>query len=444
MKWPKYIGILAVTLTGIIVHIIPFIIGNGNPLGYDTGFYRRYLIEPGNFLHSVPGLGNDALIPKLTFDIARFLHIPTNIILYGGFIALYAGITVVLYFLLRKETNEKIALVSALLLSLSPVSYIGFWYMLFKNMYGILVMCITALWIKRGSKLMYVGPLLLAITHQTTSIIFLLVLAVFFVINKEHRKHIAGMFAIAGAVFLTVHGADIKNTVLHLPRADFISWFEYCVFSFPLLLLAIAGVRSFVATARTSFFMAFAIVAIGYPLLHLPFYQRIFIFTDIAIVVIAAHGVVHIWEKSTTIASLSKKYLLQGAITILIFCVLATVVNRITHLRPLVSDRTMSELKKIDSLVPVGSYLITEAPMAPWAEGWSHDHIIAPGMLFDHNSRKKWDKFWRQKDVNKKIQFLNSFKEPLYLFITPAKQELFLPIECTEKLSDYILKDICQ
>jgi hypothetical protein len=147
----KNINLLAIAFFSLCVHLIPFVYSR-NPLGYDTGFYRRYLIQP--FLpfpnSPVPGLGNDALVPRIIFDTLRSSGLPTDIILYGSLIVIFACIPVVFYFLISESSNRRAALMGTLMIALSPVQYYAYWFMLWKNAWAILVLVVIFLLIKRG------------------------------------------------------------------------------------------------------------------------------------------------------------------------------------------------------------------------------------------------------------------------------------------------------
>ena len=444
MKWKEAGGIFSVAILGVLIHLLPFFIYGAHPLGYDTGFYRRYLIDHQHILQNVPGLGYDTILPKATYDFLHFLKLQTDLILYGSVIALALLGTIALYFLVRATSDKKTAILSAFLFTLSPIQYFGYWAMLYKNMYGVLILLLTAFLIQKRSPWMYVGAVMLVLCHETTSVIFLLALAVFWIINKKMRRETTIMFALSAIVFCLIHFADIGGTILNLPHASFSSWSEYAVFSFPLFLLAIAGFKQYMKNMRGSFFLAFSAVSIAYPILHLPFYQRIFIFTDIAVAVMAAFGVVYFWEAARSAPNQLQKYLFAVTLGMFLIGTGCLLGNRIESLSPMVSASTLRELKNIDAFVPKGSYLLTETMLAPWAEGWSHDHIIAPGLLFDRHSLAEWTAFWGETDPKKRILFLNSFDKPLYFFVPSNDVPTYAPDGCTEKMTDYIYKYTCE
>jgi hypothetical protein len=110
---------------------------------------------------------------------------------------------------------------------------------------------------------------------------------------------------------------------------------------------------------------------------------------------------------------------------------------------PIVTEKEISQLEQIDSFVPVESYVLTNMSLAPWVEGFSHTHVISPGLLHDNHNQEEWNQFWNEEDLNKKIIFLNSFPKPLYVFLPPRDQILFVPNGCGQPLSEYLIRYTC-
>ena len=439
----KYWDLIGVVLLGITIHILPFLFYGKDPLGYDGGFYRRYLIEHINFLHSVPGLGSEALLPKFTFDALKLFHIPVDLILYGSLIGLYAATTIALYFLVRKYADRRLAIFAALFFVLSPVQYFGYWCVLYKNIYGILILIITALWMHRRSPWMYLGAALIACTHQTTSAVFLISLVVFALIDKKSRRETILMFCLSAALLVCARFASIGTDIVSLPQASFLSWSQYLTLSMPLLFLALIGAWQFMKSNKGSFLFAFSIVSMLYPILHLPFYQRVFLFTDLSVVIFAAYGIAFLLsEELAQRLSPDKNLGKIIACTFLIgICLMLT--DKVSALRASVTLDQIAELEKIDTMMPAGSYVLTDSQLTPWVEGFSHMHVIAPTLLFDNHSETEWTEYWSLTSAPERIPFLDSFNKPLYTFLPPDEQEEFIPDECANKLTGYISQYIC-
>ncbi len=441
--WQKYHDLIAVTIFGVFIHLFPFLNSGRDPLGYDGGFYRRYVIDHIYFWQNVPGLGSEAVVPKFTFDVLKFFQLPTSVVLYGSYVALYCGITIGLYFLVKHWSNAKTAFFSTLLFTISSVQYFGFWCMLYKNIYAFLLLILTAYLIDKKSNWMYLGVALLAFTHQTTSIIFLLSLAVFFVIQKESRRQTLLMLGLGGSLFFLLQAPNIPAHIATFPVASFLSWKQYLLFGFPILLLALFGMKEFAKRMRGSFYFAFGLVVLLYPFFQLPFFQRILLYTDLALIVVASYGIVHLFEKKFRVWNIEQSQLGKViAISLLAFTSIF-LIHKMVTLFPIVTEKEISQLEQIDSFVPVESYVLTNMSLAPWVEGFSHTHVISPGLLHDNHNQEEWNQFWNEEDLNKKIIFLNSFPKPLYVFLPPRDQILFVPNGCGQPLSEYLIRYTC-
>ncbi|MEI8130617.1 MAG: hypothetical protein WCG55_03885 [bacterium] len=444
MKLRRYVDVGVITVLGVLIHVLPFWLYGRDPLGYDGGFYRRYIIEHTNFLHSVPGLGSEALVPKITFDVLSFLHLSTNMILYGSFIALSALAGIMLFLTFSRYADRRVALFALIFWVLSPVQYFGYWCMLYKNIFGIVLLLLTALLIEKRSPWMYVGAGLIACTHQTTSVVFLMSLVVFAVINKQFRREAVFMFCVTASILVAFRAQSIGANLVTLPQASFLSWYQYLTLSAPILGLALIGLVPFLKAMRFNFLSAFCLVAIVYPISHLPFYQRIFLFTDLALILMAAYGA----------TLLSGEYLAQrlspdkhlGTIFLVSFLIGMSLMlaYKVSTLRAMVTLEQLSALEQIDVVLPKGSYVLTTSQLTPWVEGFSHTHVIAPTLLYDHHTKAEWTDYWNATRLTERTSFLDSFPKPLYAFLPPEDHDVFMPPECTQKLTTYISLYTCQ
>ena len=431
-------------MCGVLIHLLPFWLYGRDSLGYDGGFYRRYIIEHVNFLHSVPGLGSEALIPKMTFDILSFLHLPTNVVLYGSFITLYALAGVMLFCVLNRYANRRVALFALLFWVLSPVQYFGYWCVLYKNIYGIVLLLAMALLIEKRSPWMYVFAGLIACTHQTTSVVFLMTLFVFAIINKEYRREAVFMACISASTLVAFRAQSIGANLVTLPQASFLSWHQYLTLSAPILGLALIGLVPFLKAMRFNFLSAFCLVAIVYPISHLPFYQRIFLFTDLALILMASYGATLLVGEELARRLKPDKYL--GTIFLASFFVGLSLmlVYKVSTLRAMVTLEQLSALEAIDTVMPKGSYVLTTSQLTPWVEGFSHMHVIAPTLLYDRHTKAEWTAYWGETRLPARVSFLNSFPSPLYTFLPADEKDIFIPKECAQKITESISLYTCK
>lgn len=442
----KNLSIIIVSLAtiSVVIHLIPFIIYSQHPLGYDTGFYRRYLIQPFTSFPNtpVPGLGTDALGPRIFLDILRLSRLPTDVVLYGGYVFLFIAQALALFFLVKHYWGSRIGFLAALLLITSPIQYTAYWFMLFKNAFGIAAMLLAFLFIEKRSHWAVPLAILVVISHHTTSIIFLITLGLFLIINKERRKEILIIFIGALAAFLYLH-PNAYQEYIQLPVAVFMEYREYFVLSLPFLVLALLGIKEFLHKYK-SVFVSFAIAASFFPFLSLPFYERIFIFTDIVVIVIGAIGL------QKMIVEIKNHPKITMRIASLLIIVIATggfLINsygRIKNLRPPLITTELEEIRGIQRRVPASAAIITSTVLAPWVHGWTQNRVFAPGLLHDAHSIQEWVSF-SEGLRETKIDFLKDFPRPLYIFIGPPEKDAFLVDfrECVLPESAFLFRYTC-
>jgi len=88
-NWCNQWWVLGVSIGFLLVHLFPFLYFKQWPvLGFDTGFYRRYLIEPFTSLPhaAVPGLDHTVILPRVFLDLIRLTGLPIDVVLYGGYV----------------------------------------------------------------------------------------------------------------------------------------------------------------------------------------------------------------------------------------------------------------------------------------------------------------------------------------------------------------------
>lgn len=433
------------SVLSVMIHLIPFVFYGPHPLGYDTGFYRRYVIQ--SFVSfpnpPVPGLGKDALGPRLFLDAVRLLHLPPDIMLYGTYIFLFALQVLSLFFLTTYYWGVPAGCVAALFFILSPIQYTAYWFMLFKHAFATVAMLIAFLLIEKKSRWAIPAGILIAISHHTTTIIFLLTLIVYILINKKERKRTILVFIATLIPFLFFH-LSAYQTYMQFPVAVFVEWREYISLSFPLFALALCGI-TITINKRKTVFSAFTITAVLFPLFLLPFYKRVFIFTDIAMIIMGTCGLVFLIDEIKN----NSENILRIASSLIVVIAMAlfsiNIYGRIYNLRPLVSRDTLKEWENVTPYIQPNSTIITSAVRAPWVYGWSRHTIIAPGLLNDTRTAQEWILFWNG-SLQNKVNFLKHFPRPLYFFLSPREREKLISNlnDCVQKQSPYLFQYHCK
>lgn len=438
--------------SALAVHLLPFLLYGVQPLGYDTGFYRRYLIQPFVSIPNpvVPGLGADALLPRLVLDTLRILNLSPEVALYGSYILFFSLLPVLLYHWLKPHHGAHAALIAGLLLALSPVGYTAFWYMLYKNAFALCFIFLAFIAYER--RLLW--PLLaldvaIALSHKTSAIIYLATLCVLVLVDRTRWKEVAlhvGIVALLVLLLASGGGSISPQTLGTSAVAVFLEWHEHIVLSAALIIAAAYAAAHWRTIPVPKTLLAFALASFAFPIFHLPFYQRIFVFTDIALIAFAAYGINLIVSKIGFDDETS--YAPYGYFVLL--CVigglhLGNLQSQVVQLQPLQSSERLAQIAAIGSLVPPEALLLTTNAEAPWYEGWTLSHIAAPGMLRDTHNFDTWVKFWESTSTPEQIAFLNTFPKPLYVSTLGDFTELVSgPPPCLTKVSPNLLRNDCR
>lgn len=440
--------LLGLFLGSVFLHVLPFFTYGAHPLGYDTGFYRRYLTQPFfSFPNApVPGLGGDALIPRILLDTLRAISIPTDIILYGSFIFLTALLPVLLFVYIRPVLGKRGAGIAALLLIFSAVSYNAFWYLLWKNALGLCLILITFVALER--KHLY-GVLLLdvliAFSHKTSAILYVVTLILLLILSRDRWKEIFLHIAVVGTVFLLSNISVVREVIVVRPQAVFLDWHTIILFSLPYLLLIGFGYRTFRSYPVPKTLVAFGLASLAFPLFHLPFYERIFIFLDVALVLFAAFGAEYLFRSIISERGTRPAYTEGAIVCIALGFLCGNLWNQFNALHPLVTSNELASITGAGALVPPEATLLTTSDEAPWYEGWTSSHVAAPGLLHDTHNLEEWNAFWISTSTPEKVAFLKSFPQPLYVSTLGSMDDLLGTVPpCLEHIAVHLYRSACK
>lgn len=438
---------VGIALTSFFAHTLPFLLYGNHPLGYDTGFYRRYLTQP---FHSfpndvVPGLGYDALVPRMFLDLLRVLHLPPDFILYGSYAVFFTIIPVLVFFLLRPSLGVRGAFFGGAILALSPVFYTTYWFMLFKNGLALCLMLGALIALERRAffPVLFLG-MGVALSHKTTAIVYILTLILLFCLQRKNWKEYTAHLSVVGLAFLTVNMSLPVEVSRALPSAVFLGWAEYVTLSIPLIVAAGIGFFLWKKTGLPKTIIAFTIVSLAFPIFQLPFYERIFVFADVALALLAAYGIEFLFLRIKN--ERWNFFPPRSVIFLLIFfgLLLGNLQNQIKTLKPLISVPEILHIERIGELVPETSTILTTTNEAPWFQGFTHSHIAAPGMLYDNHNLEQWTEFWNSTSTEMRMRFLNEFPQPLYIASLGNITELIgTPLPCLKEITPELFKNEC-
>src|SRR3989344_2563682 len=396
------IGVLAfIGVLSLAIHLLPFILYGSHPLGYDTGFYRSY-------------------------------------------IALFVLLSVTLYFFLRSHVGIRGAAIAALLLVLSSVQYKAYWYMLWKHAFAacLLFLALIALE-RRWTALLVFLDIALAWSHTTTAIIYLLTLVILFIVHAE-RKRIFIHGAITALAFVMVNASLVHQIYVATPVAVFLDWSEYIVFSIPIFIVIITARIWRISNIPLSLW-AFTAVSFAFPLLKLPFFERIFIYSDIALIALAGFAIERMVSQMNFETPTKRTYLHGAILCITLGLFLSSLWGEVRSSRPLISEEIFDGIAEISAIVPSEATILTTSDEAPWFEGWTSSHIAAPGMLRDTHNLDEWTTLWTSTSTEKQIEFLGEFPQPLYIASFNGFEDLIgTPAPCLLLLTPHLLSfDVC-
>ncbi len=434
-------------LSGIalIIKLIPLVRFGPFAFGHDSGFYRRYLIEPiVSFPNTpVPGLDHTIFVPRIVLDIVRFLIRQPDIALYGTYLFFsIVGIFCVWYFA-SHYLSKKATLYAVSLYILSGIQFIAYGNFFFKETVALPLFLLTLLCLeKERYGWATILGILVVLTHQTTSIMLICIGGIGFICKVIVDRTIpikyifSGTAILASYLFLHPH---IAQKIASPPVGIFLAQTEYLLWSIPLMLLALLGIRRFYTLAKHNpILIAALIVPFAFAALHLPFYNRIYAFMDLFLIIPASLGIEIIAD---FISVYAKTLLIPALCGVLIAISVPLIYLEITK-TPLLDPAIQEALTSLSSL-PEGSAVITSPTLLPWVRGWSLASVYAPGNLKEPHLMSDWEQYWAHQNPQFEKGFLATFPRPLYVFVRPT--EIQYRPDCAIQVNLYLFSlDSCK
>jgi hypothetical protein len=401
--------------------------------GYDSGFYRRYVIEPfASFPNTpVPGLDHTVFLPRMILDAARFLLRQPDIALYGTYIAASLIGCCAVWRFARHYVSSASASYAVGLFALSGVQFVSYGGFFFKEAIALPLFLFAILCYEREQyEVATMLGILIVLTQQTSAVLLLAIAGAGFLLRSLGTRTISipyifsGTVVLASYLFLHPHVAQKLATP---PVGVLFSQETYLLYSVPLIAFAVLGCMRFFPLARKN---PLLMAALGVPLMfaifHLPFYNRVYVFLDLFLVVPAALGI----ESASQLAALRLRLsarLLAPVLLLLSFTPLFFVMrDQAPAIEP-----GMQQLLPALSALPEGSAVITSPRLLPWVQGWSLAHVYAPGNLKEPHPLSEWSVYFAHRDSGFERGFLASFPEPTFVIASPREIE-YRPACATE------------
>ena len=419
--------ILGVLFIALVIKCVPLFRFGVFAFGHDFGFYRRYVVQPlVSFPNtSVPGLDHTIFLPRIFLDIVRVILRTPDATLIIGYLMLSLVSIVSVWYFAKLYLSTKKALYAVVLYVVSGVGFVLYTSFFFKEMLALpLFLGALISFEKKRYGLAALLGVLVILTQQTTSIILICIIALGFVFRTIIERTISFKYIISGtgifATYLFLH-PHIAQKIASPPVGIFLSQSEYIVLSIPILILTVLGIRQVVITLKKQALLGASLtVVLLFVVFQLPFYNRIYAFLDLFLIIPAAFGVEYILSVITS----KYKRLLPALISALVVVAAIPLIYLEFTLTPLVDTSTQKELTTLLSLPP-NSSIITSPILLPWVQGWSLAKVYAPGNLKEPHSTEDWSRYWVHQDIQFEQKFLSTFPWPLYLFIDKKEMEYY-------------------
>ncbi len=433
--------IYSLSILGVIafiIKLIPILRFGPFAFGHDYGFYRRYLIEPfASFPNTpVPGLDHTVFIPRIALDITRRMVGQPDVALYGTYIISVLISVVCVSYLAQQYVSKRVALYAVSLYVLSGIQFLVYDHFFFKQIVALPFFLLTIVFLEKKWYLRAATfGVFVILTHQTTSIILICIITLGFVLKIMKERAISITYIFSGTAIFTVYlllHPHVAQKIATPPVGIFVTQTEYLLWSAPLLVLSILGISRLFSLKKQKFLLIAGLLApLIFVVFHLPFYNRVYPFLDIFLIIPAALGI----ETIIDFISIRTRKLLMPVICLVFLIYALPISYLLTAQTPLVNTEIQEALPALTEL-PQKSVIITSPSLLPWVQGWSLIPVYAPGNLKEPHSINDWSRYWSHQDVAFEKEFLSSFPHPLYMFAGPMDMR-YLP-QCVTKMSPHL------
>ncbi len=427
-----------------ILRLIPYI-HNTVPLGYDSGLYKFVFEHPLKeaWIKSAYPLGFTLIMHALTFIIS------SEFLITYFFVLLSASTVFVIYLVVKKLFNKRVAIISSLIYPLSTAQLQTFWFNYYKNVIGIMLLLIGFLYFKEKKEfnwqIVLIGTII-ALFHRPALFIFGTSFVIYSLIFYKNKKNAIIYISLISLLSLSVNYDRITTYLLPGISAvgksivkgkggsgTFFNIRDYFYYMIAFIPFAITG---FLKTIRKNkAFSIAAIVTMTVVFFDLFFHNRFIIYLDLFVIIYSALGFdLLIREKKSF-----------GLFLLISFIIITSIVITFTsiNLKPLISEKEFNTIQQLNNILPKDSYImVTSSYYSPWIKGWVNRPVIAPGLFNnDKLSKKEWLQFWNDKNRTK---YLNRYHKPLYIFIGQRQKQLRFNSTCfklilnkTDKIYEY-------
>ncbi len=422
--------LLLALLPLLFIRLLPVLSAPLSTYGYDFGFYY-YAANQAHFsladIYQVIWGGFDSPV----FIIGKWLHLPAQLTLVGSYFLASVFLGLCLYLLMGTISKNRTAgIFAVLLLTGSMVQSEAYTMFLWKNILALpfLILGFQFL-VQKKWRLFIVFSLMILLLHRTTAIIYFLTAGLYLlwlmIRAKNYRAILATIIIIIVIVIVCFYSLPLKSVIFNLLYNNnyyvrtglFLENQNWLDILWPTAILAIAGLILYVKNKQEALLIILGAISLFWIVVKLPFYHRILIYLDLAIICFAAYFLSMLFH--------SPSFLKRGAggvqywryllipITISFFLFLFYRSIKFVLVKPpLISRAEILELKNFNA--PSGFVLVVSANDAPWVLAYvQNQRLGAPGLLESPHTYEQWMDFWAG---NNQRLFLSNYPRPLYFY----------------------------
>lgn len=377
-------------------------------LWYDPWLYRVMFLEYFSNLPSVD-FSNLSILSKTAFppflgllwNILQLIWFKVGFILtfWLGLLSVFTSIFIYSYL---KKYSYHTAIFWTIIFLISIIQYESFMLNYYKQIIWV-IFILSSLYLLEKKKYILSLPLIISLftVHRPSGLYFLALFIIFYLFNLKKRQKndiyiVVFWWIVAFLMYLPFLNelifpliAPLFGTILEWKSSwTFFSKDVFWINNYPVIIASLYWLYLKILKKDFDYIFVWYLLWMIWVGLGLFFYNRIFIFYDLFIILVAAYWFWELYKRN-------KKFLL---IFILFFVVQSY--NYINYVAKnddtYIWQKEFEKIKELDSILPENSMLFTShRTYTPWLYGYTNKQIIAPWMLeYDIWTIEDWEKWW--------------------------------------------------
>lgn len=413
------VGAILVAMLYTLSRVFWYLRDGALGFGYDTGIYRHIIngywddrgqdLPPFGFVWATNGL--------------RWLGIPTDVILIGGYFASAVLLAWAVYVILKKQINRRAGLIGVFVLTISLTQIEFYHWFYYRNLVAAgLVLLAIAQRARPWLSGLWLG--LVGIVHPLSLVPIALAFGIWGLCKKEHLVEVLKILVFTALITLVGNWSEwflyirplleyrglATTAAVSAPEfnGQFITVQQWLRWSWPYLLLMLPGVWITRRVMAPLWWLAL-LAGLGI-VVQVLFYRRLLVWLDLAAIIGAATTIEYLWQRW--------RYTWIPAV-VLATISLVSAGQAIVRYRPAMTLVDWLAMQQLNSLPPKSLVMTVTSQYAPWLYGYTNQRIIAPGML-DENlwDKLQWNQFWDVRTSAERVALLSQYHEPhVYIFL---------------------------